>query len=247
VAFDPPTENLSVEDLKRRYDISKQTLYARKNASRITGIHIKGKTYFSPDEVWCFDQVATFVERGMTLPQIEKLVAEWKSEEPQADIFAKGKAPTFEVGGGVPPAPDHAADTTATATGLSVIAEREDQARQLARAFTTAVGQALQDTQQIVTDPLRIHRLLSEAAREEWVLTGVQLGEICGLDSGSIPGWRPSTIRCGFLLTCIGTGLWKVRKATEDEIVEASRAKKVPGPKRKSKDGGEEETLDAQA
>ena len=165
--FETPTENLSVEDLKRRYDISKQTLYSRKNSARITGIHIKGKTYFTPGEVWCFDQVAEFVERGMTLPQIEKLVAEWKGEEQEEpDLLVRGVEPPFDVVAGVPPAPNHAEDTATTATGLAVIAEREEHARQLARAFTTAVGQALQDTREVVGDPLRVHRLLSPHAKD---------------------------------------------------------------------------------
>jgi len=256
VPFETPTENLSVEDLKRRYGISKQTLYSRKNSARITGIHIKGKTYFTPEEVWCLDQVAGFVERGMTLPQIEKLVAEWKGEEqeepdlqagaPEPDLQVLTTPPPFgATSAGIPKAPDHATDTAETANGLAVIAEREEHARQLARAFTTAVGQALQDTRQVVGDPLRVHRLLSEAAREEWVLTGTQLAECCGLDSSTITGWRPSIIRCGFVLTCIGTALWEVRKATTEEVVAYSEGTKFRGRRPKVPVAGVETTPDA--
>ena len=182
----------------------------------------------------------------MTLPQIEKLVAEWKGEEQEEpDLLVRGVEPPFDVVAGVPPAPNHAEDTATTATGLAVIAEREEHARQLARAFTTAVGQALQDTREVVGDPLRVHRLLSEAAREEWVLTGTQLAECCGMDSTTITGWRPSTIRCGFVLTCIGTGLWEVRKATTEEVVEHSEGKKFRGRRPKVPVAGVETTPDA--
>ena len=245
--FDPPTTDLTVEDLKRRYGISKQTLYARKNASQITGKHIRGKTYFTPEEVWCFDQVATFVERGMTLPQIEKLVHEWKAGKPEADVTAgieqditAGQAepdlqvlttPPFDaMSVGVPPAPDSDTEATERNNALAKFAEREEQAHQLARAFTTAVGQALQDTQQVVADPLRTHRLLAEAAREEWVLTGGQLADICGLSAGTISGLRPSAVRCGFVLTAIGTGLWEVRKASREELMADQESKKRPKP-----------------
>ena len=234
--FETPTENLTVEDLKRRYGISKQTLYARKNAAHITGLHIKGRTFFTPEEVWSFDQVATFVERGMTLPQIEKLVAEWKGTEPvEPDLRAGAPEPDLQVlttppfdatSVGVPKATDHATEASNTATGLSVIAEREEQARQLARAFTTAVGQALQETREVIGDPLRQHRLLAEAAREEWTLTGQQLAEVCGVSNNTITGWRPSIIRCGFVLTAIATGMWEVRKATREEVVEHAEARK---------------------
>ena len=245
--FDPPTTDLTVEDLKRRYGISKQTLYARKNASQITGKHIRGKTYFTPEEVWCFDQVATFVERGMTLPQIEKLVHEWKAGKPEADVTAgieqditAGQAepdlqvlttPPFDaMSVGVPPAPDSDTEATERNNALAKFAEREEQAHQLARAFTTAVGQALQDTQHVVADPLRTHRLLAEAAREEWVLTNAQLAEICGLSGSTISGLRPSAVRCGFVLTAIGINLWDVRKASRDELMAEQESKKRSKP-----------------
>lgn len=236
MAFETPTENQSVEDLKRRYGISKQTLYARKNAARISGIHLKGRTYFTPEEVWCFDQVATFVERGMTLPQIEKLVADWKGKEQvEPDLRAGAPEPDIQVlttpafdatSAGVPPAPNHTTDTAETAAGLSVIAEREEQAKQLARAFTTAVGQALQDTREVISDPLRQHRLLAEAAKEEWVLTNLQLAELCGVSPSTTTGWRPSTIRCGFVLTSIATGLWEVKKASREVLIAYAEASK---------------------
>ena len=245
--FEAPTADLSVEDLKRRYGISKQTLYCRKNAADITGKHIKGKTYFTPEEVWCFDQVATFVERGMTLPQIEKLVGEWKEEKAEKtaktvkqdltagrfeeDLRVLTTPPFDAMSVGVPPAPDSETESTDRTNALARFAEREEQAHQLARAFTSAVGQALQDTQQqVVGDPLRTHRLLAEAASAEWVLTGNQLADICGLTTGTISALRPSAVRCGFVLTAIGTGLWEVRKATREEVLEDQESKKRPKP-----------------
>jgi len=237
VPFDPPTGDLTVEDLKQRYGISKPTLYARKNASGVTGRHIKGKLYFPPEEVWCLDQVATFMERGMTLPQIEKLVGEWKEQGPTTetgenplgdDLQVLIAPPTDAMSVGMPEAPDSETEATERNNALARFAEREEQAHQLARAFTTAVGQALQDTQQTITDPLRTHRLLAEAAREEWVLTGNQLAEICGLSPSTISALRPSTIRCGFVLTAIGVGLWEVRKASRDELLAVEESKKRP-------------------
>ncbi len=245
--FETPTGDLSVEELKRRYEVSKQTLYARKNAARVVGKHVKGRTFFTPEEVWCLDQVATFVERGMTLTQIEKLVDEWKSNEqpepdlkggqPEPDLQVLTTPPTDAMSVGVPPAPDSGAETAERATALAKFAEREEQAHQLARAFTTAVGQALQDTQQVVADPLRTHRLLAEAAREEWVLSGTQLAEICGVERATITGWRPQKVRCGFLVTAIGNGLWEVRKAKREELLEDHEARPKPVPPSPKKKG----------
>lgn len=238
--FETPAGDLTVEDLKARYGISKQTLYARKSAARITGKHIRGRTYFVPEEVWCFDQVATFIERGMTLPQIEKLVDEWKAGKPEPDTTpARHPEPDLQVlasppfdamSVGVPPAPNSETESTERNNALAKFAEREEQAHQLARAFTTAVGQALKDTQEVVADPLRTHRLLAEAAREEWVLTNGQLAEICGLNPATISGLRPSAVRCGYVLTSIGTSLWEVRKATREELIADQESKKRPIP-----------------
>jgi DNA-binding transcriptional MerR regulator len=247
VAFETPTRDLSVEDLKARYGVSKQTLYSRKNAAQVVGKHLKGRTFFTPEEVWCLDQVAAFVERGLTLTQIEKQVREWKVEqgEPhptqghqEPDLQPLHSPPHNAYTVGVPPAPDSAAETTANATALAKFAEREEQAHQLARAFTTAVGQALQDTQQVVADPLRTHRLLAEAAKEEWVLSAAQLAEVCGVGRATITGWRPSTVKCGFLLSAVSDGLWEVRKATREELLsnQKARARTVPpnpNPRRK--------------
>ena len=246
MAFETPTRDLSVEDLKARYGISKQTLYARKNAAQVVGKHLKGRTFFTPEEVWCLDQVAAFVERGLTLSQIEKQVREWKVEQgepdlrpgqPEPDLQPLHSPPQDAYTVGVPPAPDSQAETAAKATALAKFAEREEQAHQLARAFTTAVGQALQDTQQVVADPLRTHRLLAEAAKEEWVLSATQLAEVCGVGRATITGWRPQKVKCGFLLTAVSDGLWEVRKATREELLadQKTRARPIPAnpnPKR---------------
>jgi DNA-binding transcriptional MerR regulator len=248
VAFATPTQDLSVEDLKARYGISKQTLYSRKNAAQVVGKHLKGRTFFTPEEVWCLDQVAAFVERGLTLAQIEKQVREWKVEQgepdlkpgqPQPDLQPLHNPPHNSYTVGVPQAPDSEAETAAKATALAKFGEREEQAQQLARAFTTAVGQALQDTQQVVADPLRTHRLLAEAAKEEWVISATQLSEICGVGRATITGWRPSTVKCGFLLSAVSDGLWEVRKATREELLsnQKVRARTVPAnpnPKREA-------------
>ncbi len=247
MAFETPTRDLTVEDLKARYGVSKQTLYSRKNAAQVVGKHVKGKTFFTPEEVWSLDQVAAFVERGLTLTQVEKLVREWKEKQedpdlkpgrPEPDLQPLHNPPQNAYTVGVPPAPDSAAEATATATTLAKFAEREEQAQQLARAFTTAVGQALQDTQQVVADPLRTHRLLAEAAREEWVLSAAQLAEVCGVKPATVTHWRPSTVKCGFVLTALTDGLWEVKKPTREELLADAkkRARTVPpnpNPRRK--------------
>ena len=238
--FETPTGDLSVEDLKARYGISKQTLYVRKNAARITGKRIRGKTYFTPEDIWCLDQVATFIERGMTMPQIEKLVGEWEagkagkdigvSGQPEPDLQVLASPPFDAMSVGVPPAPDTDAEGTERNNALAKFAEREEQAHQLARAFTTAVGQALQDTQQVVADPLRTHRLLAEAAKEEWVLTNAQLGDICGVSPVTISGMKPSALRCGYVLTSIGMSMWEVRKASREELIADQEGRRRPTP-----------------
>lgn len=255
MTFETPSRDLSVEDLKARYNVSKQTLYARKNAAQVVGKHVKGRTFFTPEEVWCLDQVATFVERGLTLTQIEKQVREWRVEQAEPELKASQPEPdlqvlhnpqknTYSVAG--PAAPDSQAETAAKATALAKFAEREEQAHQLARAFTTAVGQALQDTQQVVADPLRTHRLLAEAAKEEWVLTATQLGEVCAVGRATVTNWRPQKVRCGFLLTAVSEGLWEVRKATREELLEDQKARARPVPENPNPRGRPRKTtLDA--
>jgi DNA-binding transcriptional regulator YiaG len=249
VPFATPTGDLGVEDLKLRYDCSKQTLYNRINAAALVGKRVKGKTFFTPEEVWCLDQVATFVERGVSLNEVSRLVEEWKQKQaPEPDLqpgypepdLRPSQEPDLRVvnatGHGVPPGPDNSEEVAASATALAVFAEREEQAKQLARAFTTAVGQALQDTKEVVSDPLRTHRLLAEAAKEEYWLSGSQLAEVCGVSSATVTNWRPHTVRCGFWLEANGTGLWEVRRATREEVLahNAEHARPVP-PKPKKK------------
>jgi hypothetical protein len=232
VPFETPSGNLSVEELKLRYGISKQTLYSRKNAGKISGIHIKGRTYFTPEEVWCFDKVAELVEKGLTLPQIETLVREWRDEkspnspadawpgDTDIDLKVVTPPPTPEPTDELVEQANTASNTEAFSSGISKYEEREDQARQLARAFTTAVGQALQETREVVGDPLRIHRILDEAAKNDWVLSGTQLGEIFGLSTASITKWRPYAVRNGFVITAIAAGLWEVKKASREVLLE---------------------------
>ena len=251
--FEPPTGDLGVEDLKLRYDCSKQTLYNRLKAAGLTGKRVKGKTFFTAREVWCLDNVADLVEQGTSLNEVSRLVEKWKQKQaaepdlqpgyPEPDL-RPGVEPPFEVVGtqaaGVPPAPERRSDVEASANALAVFAERERQAKLLAGAFTTAVGQALQDTREVVSDPLRTHRLLAEAAKEEYWLTGSQLAEVCGVANATVTNWRPHTVRCGFWLEANGTGLWEVRRATRDEVLvhNAEHARPVP-PKPKKKGGNE--------
>jgi hypothetical protein len=243
VAFATPTRDLSVEDLKARYNISKQTLYARKNAAQVVGKHVKGRTFFTPEEVWCLDQVATFVERGLTLTQIEKKVREWKVEQGEPDLQPSQQQPDLQplhnppqeaYTVGVPPAPDRHAEVAANATALA----RVEQGQQLIKALNE-LYQAVDNTKQVVADPLRTHRLLAEAAREEWVISAAQLAEICGVGRATTTGWRPSTVKCGFLLSAVSDGLWEVRKATREELLSnhKERARTVPAnpnPKRQA-------------
>jgi hypothetical protein len=245
VTFETPTADLSVEDLKQRYGVSKQTLYNRINAAAVVGKRVKGKTFFTPQEVWSLDQVASFVERGVTLTEVTRLVQEYKQkQEAEPDLQASQPepdlrvvdAPPFEAQGvTMPAAPSREYDADASGTALAVFAEREEQARVLAGALTLAVGKALQDTKEVVSDPLRTHRLLAEAAREEWVLTGTQLAEVCGVGGPTVTSWRPHTVRCGFWLEAATQGLWTVRKATHEELLEHAAAHARPVPRGRPK------------
>lgn len=249
--FENPTTDHSVEDLKLRYGVSKQTLYNRLNAADVTGKKVKGKTFFTPNEVWSLDQVAGFIEQGVPLHEVARQVREYKernSHEPdlqatvqEQDLRVVEVPPVRATGPTVPPAPnrDYEADTSATA--LAVFAEREEQAKQLARAFTTAVGQALQETKEVVSDPLRTHRLLAEAAKEGYWLTGSQLAEVCGVGGATVTSWRPHTVRNGFWLEANGTGLWEVRRATRDEVLAYNAERARPVPPRPKKKGETEE------
>ncbi len=250
MTFEPPTGDLGVEDLKLRYDCSKQTLYNRINAAALVGKRVKGKTFFTPEEVWCLDQVATFVERGVSLNEVSRLVVEWKKKQaPEPDLqpgypepdLSPGLEPPFEVVGtpatGVPPGPKSSEEVAVSATALAVFAEREEQAKQLAKAFVMAAGEVLQDTKEVVSDPLRTHRLLAEAAREEFVLTGSQLAEVCGVTSSTVTNWRPNTVRCGFWLEATATGLWEVRRATREEVLAHNAEHARPVPPRPKKKG----------
>ena len=239
--FETPTADLSVEDLKLRYGISKQTLYNRINAAGVAGKRVKGKTFFTPPEVWSLDQVAGFVERGTSLNEVTRLVQEYKEKqavepdlqpsEPEPDLRAVSGPAPGPTNVTVPPAPGRNYEAEASATALATFTEREEQARVLAGALTLAVGKALQDTKEVVSDPLWTHRLLAEAAREEWVLTGSQLAEICGVNGSTVTGWRPHTVRCGFWLEAATQGLWTVRKATRDELLEHAAAHARPVPR----------------
>ena len=240
VDFEAPTADLSVEDLKRRYGISKQTLYNRLNAASLRGKRVRGKTFFEPQDVWTLDAVANLAAQGVSLTDVMMQVEAHKQKnadpdlhpsKPEPDIRVVSAPPVNAYSTALPVVPDREVESAVRATALAVLEEREEETRQLARVFVTAVEDYKKEPREDVADPLKTHRLLAEAAREEWVLTGTQLAEVCGVNGSTVTGWRPYTVRCGFWLEAATQGLWTVRKATRDELLQHVEAHARPVPK----------------
>ena len=237
--FEAPTADQSVEDLKRRYGISKQTLYNRLNAASLRGKRVRGKTFFEPQDVWTLDCVYNLAEQGVSLTDVMLQVEAHKQKQAAPDLqpdYVVPSAPAVSAppvnahSTALPVVPSRGVENSVRATALAVLEEKEEETRQLARVFFSAVEELRQEKREGGGDPLTVHRLLAEAAREEWVLTGTQLAEVCGVNGSTVTSWRPHTVRCGFWLEAATQGLWTVRKATRDELVKhvETHARPVP-------------------
>jgi DNA-binding transcriptional regulator YiaG len=218
-----PEQEFSVDELCSRYELSKQSLYERLKAIGVKGYKKKGcgnSVFFSPEMVFQLDFVDKQLLQGTTLRQLRKVTEEFRNGGIDAEGSDDAEEKVIDIGTTYSMLEETDKKTAATSEALISFEQREKQAQALATAFTTAVGNALKDTQAVVGDPLLSHRRLAEAAKEEYFLSTKQLAEILGITNATINKWGGKAIRNGFVLKKVADGYWIVEKATLEQLTQ---------------------------
>lgn len=198
----PPIPEYPVdgEYLRRRYRISKAAFHNRKNAlPSVKGMREGKRVLFSPDEVYIFDAMDFYVDKGFTLEEVAAAQKVFESaietEEGDEEEFQRIEAPT---------------------QGQLALSPQADKfGREMAAIIAKAVEQL---APQPPKDPLKTLRLLKEAAEEDYVLTTRMLADVLGFSPETIHGFKSPEHRHGFELTKVAAGKWTVRRLKKSEL-----------------------------
>ncbi len=198
----PPIPEYPVdgEYLRRRYRLSKAAFHNRKNAlPSVKGLREGKRVLFTPDEVYIFDAMDFYIDKGFTLEEVAaaQKVFETAIETEEGDDE------------------EYQRIDTPTQGQLALSPQADKFGREMAAIIAKAVEQLAPQPQR---DPLRTLRLLKEAAEEEYVLTTRMLADVMGFSPETIHGFRSPEHRHGFELTKVGPGKWTVRRLKKSEL-----------------------------
>lgn len=156
---------------------------------------------FTPDEVYIFDAMDFYIDKGYTLEEVAAAQKEFGSAEEAGEddggqeVYQRHDAPNQ--------------------VALALSPQADKFSRDMAAIIAKAVEQLAPKPQ---TDPLRTMRLLKEAAEEEYVLTTRMLADVLGFSRETIHGFKSPEHRHGFELTKIAAGKWSVRRLKKSEL-----------------------------
>ncbi len=201
----PPIPEYPVdgEYLRRRYRLSKAAFHNRKNAlPSIKGMREGKRVLFTPDEVYIFDAMDFYIDKGFTLEEVAAAQKVFKTaidtEEGDEEEYQRIE--------------------TSTQGKLALSPQADKFGREMAAIIAKVVEQLAPQPQR---DPLRTLRLLKEAAEEEYVLTTRMLADVMGFSPETIHGFKNPEHRHGFELTKVGPGKWTVRRLKKSELKSA--------------------------
>lgn len=159
------------------------------------------RVLFTPDEVYIFDAMDFYVDKGFTLEEVaaaQKVfdsAIETEEDDGEEDQYQRLETPN---------------------KGQLALSPQADKfGREMAAVIAKAVEQLAPRPQ---TDPLRTLRLLKEAAAEEYVLTTRMLADVLGFSPETIHGFKSPEHRHGFELTKVAAGKWTVRRLKKSEL-----------------------------
>jgi len=206
-----PTTPVDGETLIARYGLSRAAFHHRKSSMPgIEGIRKGKRVYFRPSEVYLLDATHWYLKTGYTMAEIREAVDGFDvsttnigDEEAPIDIQTDANR------GIIPTA------TTATESTLAV----SPAAAQLSRDLGLLIVKAVEAVTPKQYDPLRNHRLLTEASDNRYLLTNKMVAECAGVSISTVRRWEEKHHMHGFEFERIGGRLkWRVRRMSEEEI-----------------------------
>ena len=212
-----PANDVTNDDLLKRYSCTKPTLFKRRDPlvdrGWISPTKVGPRLYYALGDVMLLDQCSFWASKGYTIPEIVvHLTNEFKrSGGVDGETNAFVHPLNFE-------APDDAVDVEASsattelivrglqtsATELGVLGDKvlEKLIRGIGQEFKKALPQ----------DHLGAHDFLAKAADKDYLLTGKLLGEGIGMRSSTVANWGNEVEKFGFLLSRVGKGQWRVKR-----------------------------------
>ena len=161
------TGQLTLEELQKRYSITRNPLYSRIKALGIKLGRRKGKSVATPEQIQQLDQIHEHLAAGGTLKTfvpVGEIVVEDSTEQNTAKDSISGN--NLEV------------SDLATAQDSTV--QTVQDSTELLLAVIKAMGKQ--------RSPLDAHRDLKEASEEGWLLTTAEIKEIIGVKPVIKPG-----------------------------------------------------------
>lgn len=207
-----PTTPVDGETLIARYGLSRAAFHHRKSClPGIEGIRKGKRVYFPPSEVYLLDATHWYLKTGYTMAEIREAVEGFD-------------ASSVNIGEEEEPIDIQTADTSASrensiqTTPESSLAV-SPAAAQLSRDLGLLIVKAVEAVTPKQYDPLRNHRLLTEASENRYLLTNKMVAECAGVSISTVRRWEAKHHLHGFEFERIGGRLkWRVRRMTEEEI-----------------------------
>lgn len=222
--YDPATSNLPPlpttpvdgETLMHRYGISKAGFHNRKQGlPSIQGIRRGKRVYFPPSEVYLLDATHWYLETGYTLGEVQEALQGFDASTIDIgleDAPIEIEHPTHQTeGNGMPTGSIQATQESTLAVSPA--------AAQLSRDLGLLIVKAVEAVVPKENDPLRIHRMLTEAAEKQYLMTSKMAAECAGVSISTIRRWEETAQIHGFEFQRVwGRQKWRVRKMTDEEI-----------------------------
>ncbi len=221
--------DLTNDDLLKRYGVTKPTLFKRRDAlvdnKWITPEKVGPRIYYSPQDVHMLDQCSWWVSKGYTVPEVvahlkqqEKAYKSSGGRHQEGWDAAENAFTSADVVGAV----DVEAESSTTelivrglqsSTGL---VPNEEVYSKIQKAVENGVRNAFPK------DNLSVYDFLTKAADKNYLLTSKVLADGLGVKSSTVNSWPDESDRLGFRLTRIAKGNYRVRPLTDEEIIAAA-------------------------
>lgn len=200
-----PTAPVDGETLMGRYGLSKAAFHHRKTFLPGIGTIRRGKrVFFPPSSVYLLDSTHWLIEQGFTLSEVKEAMEGFDTGTLD-DVL--DEAP-IDVGEPVAP--------VAVTEGTLAVSP---QAAQLSRDLGLLIVKAVEAVTPKQYDPLRNHRLLTEAAEHKYVITTKMAAECAGVSVSTVRRWGDTQEIHGFEFRRVGGRLkWQVRRLSDEEV-----------------------------
>jgi hypothetical protein len=229
-----PANDVTNDDLLKRYGVTKPTLFKRRDAlvdnKWIAPFKVGPRLYYSPLDVRLLDWCSYWLSKGYTLPEVvahlKTQAKEYKGDQRGAskdaievDVAENAFANANAVG-----AVDVIAENTTTDLVVKGLQTSAQDLQALGEEFLNKVAKTIGEAvkQAIPQDNLSAYDFLAKAADKGYVLTSKVMAAGTGYAVATVHGWGSEEDRYGFRISRLGRGNYKVRRLTDEEIIAAA-------------------------